>query len=288
MPELFRTEALERLSSPEQLDRLVQVTSPMGWLALLTTGLLLVAVVAWGFLGRLPLTVQGPGVLLRQGGLSSVPVMVPGQLVDLLVETGDVVAQGQVLARLQPATQYPTVARVEVVSPRAGEVASIHVSPGAFLNSGDSLLSLRAEEGDLRALLYLPADQGKRVRRGMPARISPSTVEVEDYGYLLGRVTDVATYPSDRREMFENLGSQDLVDFFLKNGNVYQAAPVAIVVELERDLSTPTGYRWSSKPGPSFGVTTGTVCDSRIVVQSQRPVDLVIPMLDRLLHAEPF
>jgi hypothetical protein len=32
---LFRQAALERLSSPEQLDQLVRVTHPLGWLALL-------------------------------------------------------------------------------------------------------------------------------------------------------------------------------------------------------------------------------------------------------------
>lgn len=288
MPQLFRPEALERLSSPEQLDRIVQVTSPLAWLALLTTGAMLLAVVAWGFLGRLPMTVQGPGVLLRQGGLSTVPVVVPGQLVEVLAEPGDVVSQGQVLARLQPAMQFPTVASVDVLAPRAGEVATIHAPPGSFLNAGDSLLTLRAEEGDLRAVLYLPADQGKRVRKGMPARISPSTVEVEDYGYLLGRVVRVAQYPSDQKEMLETLGSQDLVNFFVRDGNIYQSAPVQIMVELEQDLSTPTGYLWSSKPGPDFGVTAGTICTAEVVTQSQRPVDLVIPMLDRLFHAQPF
>lgn len=288
MPQLFRPEALERLSSPEQLDRIVQVTSPMGWLALVTTAAMLLAVVVWGFFGRLPMTVQGPGVLLRQGGLSSVPVMVPGQLVDLLVEPGDVVARGQVLARLQPAMQFPTVARVEVLAPRAGEVTVLQASPGAFLNAGDSLLTLRAEEGDLNAILYLPADQGKRVRRGMSARVSPSTVEVEDYGYLLGRVVRVASYSSDQREMLDVLGSEELVQFFLKDGNVYQSAPIQIVVELERDLATPSGYRWSSRPGPDYGVTAGTVCTAEVVAESQRPVDLVIPMLDRVFHAQPF
>ena len=33
---LFRPRALERLSSPERLDALMQVTSPKGWLALYT------------------------------------------------------------------------------------------------------------------------------------------------------------------------------------------------------------------------------------------------------------
>ena len=38
---IFRKVALERLSSPEQLDQLMQVTSPKGWLALAGLGALL-------------------------------------------------------------------------------------------------------------------------------------------------------------------------------------------------------------------------------------------------------
>ena len=33
-PRIFRSEALERLSSPEQLDTLLQITSPRYWLGL--------------------------------------------------------------------------------------------------------------------------------------------------------------------------------------------------------------------------------------------------------------
>ena len=39
---LFREVAVNRLSSPEELDNLLQVTSPRGWIALAGVGLLVV------------------------------------------------------------------------------------------------------------------------------------------------------------------------------------------------------------------------------------------------------
>ena len=44
---LFRKAAIDKVSSPEQLDLLMSVTSPVGWLALLTVGLMLTAVGIW-------------------------------------------------------------------------------------------------------------------------------------------------------------------------------------------------------------------------------------------------
>lgn len=66
--QIFRQAALDRLSSPEQLDRLIRVTDPVGWLALGTVGALLVAIVAWGIWGKIPEQVEGKGILVSAGG----------------------------------------------------------------------------------------------------------------------------------------------------------------------------------------------------------------------------
>ncbi len=50
---IFRKAALERLSSPEQLDQLMQVTTPKGWLALIALAGLLVTAVILGFVGSI-------------------------------------------------------------------------------------------------------------------------------------------------------------------------------------------------------------------------------------------
>ena len=46
--QLFRQVALERLSSPERLDELIEVTTPRLWLVLLGAGALFLAAVGWG------------------------------------------------------------------------------------------------------------------------------------------------------------------------------------------------------------------------------------------------
>lgn len=61
---LFRKVALERLASPEQLDRLMQITTPRGWLALLVLGFAIVALVIWSILGQIPTTIDAQGILL--------------------------------------------------------------------------------------------------------------------------------------------------------------------------------------------------------------------------------
>ncbi len=70
---IFRQAALERLSSPEQLDQLMQVTTPKGWLALIALAGLLVTAVILGFVGSIPITVTGQCILLNSSGVNNSP-----------------------------------------------------------------------------------------------------------------------------------------------------------------------------------------------------------------------
>jgi HlyD family secretion protein len=98
---IFRKVALERLSSPEQLDQMVQVTDPKGWLALAGLGALLLATVGWGIWGSIPTEAAGTGILLRQGGVSDLVSAASGQVQEVLVRVGDVIEKGQPVARIQ-------------------------------------------------------------------------------------------------------------------------------------------------------------------------------------------
>ncbi|HEY0554642.1 MAG TPA: NHLP bacteriocin system secretion protein [Thermoanaerobaculia bacterium] len=98
---IFRKVSLERLSSPEQLDQMVQVTDPKGWLALAGIGALLLAAIGWGIFGSIPTDAQGTGILLRQGGVSDLVSNAAGQVQEVLVAVGDVIEKGQPVARIQ-------------------------------------------------------------------------------------------------------------------------------------------------------------------------------------------
>ncbi len=97
---LFRQQALDKLSSPEQLDQLLNVISPKGWIALLGLLALLVGGAVWSVIGVLPSRVEGRGILLKKGGLTRVNALFSGQLTEIHVTPGSEVRPGQILARL--------------------------------------------------------------------------------------------------------------------------------------------------------------------------------------------
>lgn len=95
---IFRKVSLDRLSSPEQLDQVMQVTTPKGWLALAAIAALLVTALAWGIVGTLSDKVGGRGILVKSGGVLEVVATASGRITDVAVEVGDSVTEGQVVA----------------------------------------------------------------------------------------------------------------------------------------------------------------------------------------------
>lgn len=94
---LFRKESLERLSSPERLDQLMRVVGPKSWLPLTSLGSLVVVTVIWGIFGRIPITIEGRGVLIYPHQVVPLQSTGSGQLLALNVKVGDVIKLGQVI-----------------------------------------------------------------------------------------------------------------------------------------------------------------------------------------------
>ena len=94
---LFRKVAQDRLSSPEQLDQLMRITSPAGWVALLALGLLLVCAVLWGIWGSIPTKLSGSGILMKRGGVFTISARGSGTVLAIHFNEGDTVKAGQVV-----------------------------------------------------------------------------------------------------------------------------------------------------------------------------------------------
>jgi HlyD family secretion protein len=98
--ELFRKSALSRLESPEQVDQLMEVTDARGWWSLAALGALVVAALLWSIVGRIPTTVQGTGILLREGGVFDVQTIAGGQVMELHAVEGQTVKAGEIIGRV--------------------------------------------------------------------------------------------------------------------------------------------------------------------------------------------
>ena len=99
---LFRKEALERLSSPERLDQLMQVVSLKDWLPLTALGSLAFLAGLWSIFGRIPITVTGQGMLLRPRQIVEFQSPISGQLKLLHVQDGQCIEKDHLLATVDP------------------------------------------------------------------------------------------------------------------------------------------------------------------------------------------
>ncbi|MGH9344333.1 MAG: NHLP bacteriocin system secretion protein [Terriglobia bacterium] len=110
---LFTKTALDRLASPEQMDQLLSFGSVRLWLALLALLGVLAVATAWGFMGSISSEVSGQGVLLRAGGVESVPSLGEGQIATVLVVPGQHVQQGTIVATLDQPQQTDELSSAE-------------------------------------------------------------------------------------------------------------------------------------------------------------------------------
>ena len=160
--DLFRKKALDKLSSPEQLDVMMQVMSPAGWVALAGAGLVLVFVVIWSVVGTIGIRVDGQGILIRGAEVYDVTSAAQGRVKEVLVKPGERIRAGQVVARLEQTEMELRLAnmkdRLKQMEAQKSEVGS----------TGKSLVT--QYEAQLAELRQKVVTQEKLVARGLLTR----------------------------------------------------------------------------------------------------------------------
>lgn len=266
---LFREEAMDKMLSPDDLDRLMRVTDPKGWLALVALLALVAAAVLWGVFGSIPVQVSGgEGILLHGGDRDEVVSQSSGLVTEVGVKTGDDVEEGQVIAQVRADDGTET----DVVSLLGGRVDEVVIERGMLLDRGQQVAVVEQGDEPLEAVFFVPAEEGKQLEEGMQVHVSPSTVKAETFGYMQGKVSSVSAFPVTEGETFMLLENQSLVDA-LRTGE----DQLEVSVELMSDPSTPSGFEWSSSQGPPFSLTHGTLGTATFVLGEQRPANLVLP-----------
>lgn len=98
---LFRKNALQKFSSPEQLDQTITVIKLQAWIGLCALGALLACVFVWSLVGSIPEKVRGNGVLINSSGLLSVTYSSGGVVKNVFISNGEEILKGQVIARIE-------------------------------------------------------------------------------------------------------------------------------------------------------------------------------------------
>lgn len=118
-PSIFRQEALEQVSSVEQLDQLMQVVSLKDWMPLASIAFLLAIALLWSIFGRIPTFVEARGLLLsdtaNSNGLMSVsyfPIgegkqIAPGDRMIIIPDTVNIQEYGGIEATVMQVSPLP-------------------------------------------------------------------------------------------------------------------------------------------------------------------------------------
>lgn len=419
MSGLFRQAALDRISSPDQLDQALRVVRPMHVLGICVVLALVLSGFMWSLLSTAPVSVRGQGILLSAGGVAVVSSLSDGRVERILVDAGDVVQPGDTVALLRRPASLDTLTakraelegarnllqvrqtdydqhqrmqgelldtrrqaladqlgklqtqltlqqerrrslqallsrgfttssrlneadvqvadlenriadlineRTELVvkqrneqaqksqelhearlrvhalerelrnmerdyerrrslsAPTAATVAELNVDVGDMVNTGQVIMRLlpsdqHGGEHDLRAIVFVPNQDGKKIRPGMEAHVMPSTTTLQKDGFIRGRVLDVAPIPSSREGIMRRLKNATLVDTLVASG-----APFEVEIELEADPASNSGFRWSSGKGPEMSIDAGTITMADVVVERRRVISLVLPAFDYLFR----
>jgi hypothetical protein len=257
---IFRKVALDRLSSPEQLDLLMRVTSPRSWLAFLGLAILVATAVYWGIFGYIPLQQSAPAALITTGGIKNIVGVDNGQLYAWHVEPGQIVTKNQIIAEILPLGQETPI---PVRSLYDGRILSLSGDIGQIVQAGDSLANLQFVGPDVRleAILYLAPEQARQLEAGMPVIVEP--VSAANIGPLFGTIDSIGDFPVSAQQINQLLGSHSL------SHNLFQAEyPIEVRVLLETE-----GAADQLPPG-----LIGTIASATVQMGTQRPVELVLPL----------
>ena len=413
----LRKSALEKLSTPEKLDQLIQVTSPKAWIALLVVFVALGTGIGWAVFGRISTKLNVMGVVLG-GEVHEVVATSQGQLTELHVSISDKVEKGAVIATVQQpellqkiedakailaeqklemnklvsygskgtmlegelmsqnrvsiqgeveaekkkliflnsqleseatllkkglivkaqvastkqqidaskntierlkgqmaevssrqhdvgfgiqqkvAIQKQRIAEAErnlqflnerydtqsnIKSAYSGEVVEVLADAGSMVGSGTPLFKLKNQGGEklatLKGVLYIPSQDGKKIKPDMEAFVVPSTVQPQEYGFMKGKVTYVSDFPITQQGMMISVKNDQLAKGLLAMGPLFE-----VHVEFEKDSESYSGFKWTSAKGPDISIKEGTSCIGQITIKQENPITIVVPAFKKFFN----
>jgi HlyD family secretion protein len=163
-----------------------------------------------------------------------------------------------------------------ILSPYPGTIREIRTDVGQLASAGQAIVSIEMNDS-LHAVIFVPAE-GKRIESGFSAQVSPVTVRREEFGFMRGTVSYVSSQPATPQGMRRQLNNDILVQRLSARG-----APFVVHITLMTNEATPSNFQWSSRDGPDMSIESGTEIQVRVVVDRQRPISLVLPVLRNVL-----
>ena len=290
---LFRKEALDTVSNPEQLDQHVRITRPYVWVLISAITVMAIFVGIWAFTGNMSSGTDATGVVFPADSVMISNAAATGTVTDVLVKENSRVEKGDVLAVIPniellkqiaslkasgnsaalDALKYQYITSSFITADKPGTITGI-TSLNAAVQAGDKVainVSDQSNSNSKEILAYVPFSVAMNFKVGMPAQVTPANVKREEYGYMVGTVTRIGTSTVTEDSIMEAMGTKKYIAALGLTPDC-----VEVRIRLNVDSSTKSGFEWSNSKGANVSVDVGSICTIKFVTESKRPIDLLI------------
>lgn len=216
MSGLLRQAAIDKVSSPDQLDRTLQVVRPLHGLGVATLALVVLGGFVWSVLATAPVAVQGQGILLSSAGVSVVSSPSEGRVQAILAEPGAQVKAGQdLVALLRPASRDALLAKQaelagarEVLQSRQAAHQRYRAMQGGLLDTKRQALARQLDQ--LQEQRQVQAQRRRDVQALLDKAFATSSKLNEVEAQLADLDSRIAKVSNDRAELLVQQRGEEL------------------------------------------------------------------------------
>ena len=267
MSKIFRHDAIEKLSSPTQLSKLLVVVRLRGWIVLSTLMAILLAIIIWSIVGQIPIITSGQAILLAPEAQFVVKSPNDSVVNQVFVKVGQEIQTGTPIMRLASGAQ--------ITAPHDGHVFQFDASAGEPVKVGDPLFWFQTAvfPNQLEVYGFIPAGVGERIQAGMHVTFDLNAVDTQKYGQLVGKVTQVAPYA-----VSTSSNQLDVIPSEKAKEDLTQGATMElIIIQPQLNSSNPSGLQWTFGKGPKERLDPGSMGTVRVTIENKRPISYLIP-----------
>jgi biotin carboxyl carrier protein len=271
---IFRKKALEKLSSPEQLDTLMSIIKPKGWIALFAFVGIIVLCILWAIFGRIDTIVKGEGIYLDYTRMHPIAIPVKGHVLEIPISVGAKVAKGEVVAILWDELNKN---KKEIKAPFTGTIIDIHIEKGETVVIDEVIAKIMekhpvSEKTD-RFYCFVDAKQGDKIRKGMLVNVFPWGEERSAYGGIMGEVEKISYLPASE-DYFKRIYLNKAFAARLSSNLTL----IPVIIRGVVDVDEPSGFVWTSKDGPDEMLPLGSFVTFQVIVSTRSPLSYLFPL----------
>lgn len=271
MAQLFRKSSIERLSSPEQLDKSIIVTSPISWIALIGIAFIIVCFVIWTICGSMPSILNAKGIISNGIYTNSIYAEYTGEVSEISVVEGEKINKETIICKItdENGDVHPIYVNEECV------ITKQLVQDGDKVNYSDEIFGISPISlNDNFAVFYVGIEQLPSIHSDMEVIINMPAFDNQKYGHMKGTIVHIDKFASTENSIRRVAGNNEEVINYLV---AMEQPVVAVTCVIEKDDSSANGLFWGNTTGENLTVSIGSVVDVKVIMNECAPITKLIP-----------